>query len=119
MSRFKPALYSAAAVAWLTAGLSFSLPATAATTGEDTVPMTQPSSADKPVQLAANYCSWYAIFQCARQSYGLRGPGYVIHTNDYPNFRPGFWCKVTGPYDQSWRAQQDASRWGGYIKRGC
>ena len=101
MSRFKTALYSAAVVAWLTAGLSFSLPATAATTGEGTVPMTQPSSADKPVQLAANYCSWYAIFQCARQSYGLRGPGYVIQSGGAYDLDATGWrsspCAVKGP----------------------
>ena len=33
----------------------------------------------------------------------------VVRTDDYPNFRPGWWCAVQGPYirgeAESWKAE--------------
>jgi hypothetical protein len=65
----------------------------------------------------AQMCGWYAIFGCGHNP-NAPGPGRVIWTNDYPNFRPGFYCNVIGPssYD---RAVDNANRYGGYAKSAC
>ncbi len=75
--------------------------------------------ADGSFKVAAEFCDWYAIFECAKRRSGIGGPGYVIHTNDYPNFRKGWYCKVLGPYDSSGEASAVANQYGGYAKRGC
>jgi len=65
----------------------------------------------------AQVCGWYAIFGCGHNP-DAPGPGRVIWTDDYPNFRPGFYCNVIGPssYD---RAVDNANRYGGYAKSAC
>lgn len=66
----------------------------------------------------AQACGWYAVFQCAKNP-NLGGPGYVIVTNNFPNFRPGWYCKVLGPFGSQGEAAQMARRYGGYAKSGC
>lgn len=50
------------------------------------------------------------------------GDAYVVHTNDYPNFRNGYWACVIGPLtrgeaeDQMW-ASREAVR-DAYVKAG-
>ena len=64
-----------------------------------------PVSSDNPAHVAtpagsyqvAQACGWYAIFSCARNR-GVTGPGRVIDTSDYPNFQPGYYCRVMGPF---------------------
>lgn len=71
------------------------------------------------VLVADGEACWYAVFQCAKKKSGIPGTGYVIHTNDFPGFRSGWWCKVLGPYGEKWEAQDAATQWGGYAKSGC
>lgn len=79
-------------------------------------PQVQPPAAvDSHLQLAS--CGWYAIISCGRHP-GVRGPGRVIWTSDYPNFAPGHYCNVIGPSSYS-RAMSNANRYGGYSKSAC
>lgn len=74
-------------------------------------------------------CGWYAIYRCSK-SYAAAdewannsGLGYVIDTDEYDNFRPGWYCVVEGPMSRN-RAQKavrdnrDISH-DGYAKYGC
>jgi hypothetical protein len=69
---------------------------------------------DAPV-VKVQACGWYSIMTCvtdpgaARRWSARYGTGYVIDTssNAYPNFRPGFFCVVNGPFGRS-QALQDA-----------
>ena len=63
-------------------------------------------------------CGWYAIFQCARTS-NVGGPGRVIRTSDFPNFNPGWFCRVTGPFSSQGQATRRANQNGGYAKLAC
>jgi hypothetical protein len=74
------------------------------------------TAGEAPVRVA-QACGWYAIFGCGHNP-DAPGPGRVIYTDDYPNFRPGFYCNVIGPssYD---RAVRNAERFGGYAKSAC
>jgi hypothetical protein len=65
----------------------------------------------------AQSCGWYAIFSCACNPQ-VGGPGYVIDTNEFPNFRPGYWCNVIGPSDY-YTATRNARSYGGYAKQAC
>ena len=73
-------------------------------------------------------CGWYAILGCSKSRSGAQraaGNGFaVIRTNDYPNFRNGWWCAVAGPTSKNsaWSIANDAKRGGvpdAYAKRGC
>jgi hypothetical protein len=66
----------------------------------------------------AQACGWYAIFQCARNS-GVGGPGRTIWTSDFPNFRPGWFCRVMGPFGTQGEAARTARTFGGYAKSAC
>src|SRR3990172_6416058 len=61
-------------------------------------------------------CGWYAIYTCDK-SPSVDGPGYTVRTDDYPNFRKGWYCNVGGPFDSKADAQTQARRFGGYFKR--
>jgi hypothetical protein len=85
---------------------------------------------------AAQACGHYVILGCFRSQgqaisrlNALGGPGvggwagaHVVNTNDYPNFRNGWWCVADGPYASrdgamsiAWKeAVPDA-----YVKNGC
>jgi hypothetical protein len=69
-------------------------------------------------QQARGACGWYAVFQCARNS-NLSGPGHTIRTDDFPNFRAGYFCRVQGPFNNAGEARQRAHAGGGYAKSGC
>lgn len=52
----------------------------------------------------AQACGWYAISVCSRSRGAARRAanthgGYVIDSgsDEFPNFRPGWWCAVNGP----------------------
>jgi hypothetical protein len=66
----------------------------------------------------AQECGWYAIFQCAK-SRRVGGPGRVIWTSDFPNFRPGWFCRVMGPFSSRVQAVDRAEEFGGYAKSAC
>lgn len=66
----------------------------------------------------AQACGWYAIFQCAK-SRRVGGPGRVIRTSDYPNFRAGWYCRVMGPFGSRGQAVDRADEFGGYAKSAC
>jgi hypothetical protein len=83
-----------------------------------------PTVGEPRIQLAANICGWYAIFQCARSPNALGGPGRTINTNNYPNFTPGWFCRVIGPDSKA--ATSNTLERGkvynggqGYMKSGC
>ncbi|MEM1377797.1 MAG: hypothetical protein AAGG69_10455 [Pseudomonadota bacterium] len=73
-------------------------------------------------------CGWYVIMGCS-VSYSstreLAGNGFLtIDTNDYPNFRDGWFCVAEGPYSR----RSDANRFmtsiksdvpDAYVKNGC
>ena len=76
------------------------------------------------IQLAANICGWYAIFQCARSPNALGGPGRTINTNNYPNFAPGWFCRVVGPDTKAatFNSLERGKLYNGgqgYMKSGC
>ena len=93
--------------------------------------MTLPAT---PAQAQA--CGHYVILGCFKSRNqaisrlnALGGPGvggwagaHVVNTNDYPNFRAGWWCVADGPYATrsvamsiAWKeAVPDA-----YVKKGC
>jgi hypothetical protein len=75
------------------------------------------ASAEQARVRLAQACGWYAIFSCGHNP-NAQGPGHVVWTSDYPNFRPGFYCNVIGPssYDS---AVDNANRYGGYAKSAC
>ena len=88
-------------------------------------------------QLASDgICGWYVILGCSRTQNGawrtlnrLGGPGVggwagaqVVRTNDYPNFRNGWYCVADGPYPARWEAESIAWREAvpdAYVKAGC
>lgn len=87
-------------------------------------------------QAGGGICGWYVILGCSRRAEGawatldsLGGPGVggwvgatVVNTDDYPNFRDGWYCVADGPYPTrddaasiAWvEAVPDA-----YVKNGC
>lgn len=81
-------------------------------------------------------CGWYIVLGCGKSFNGanrtmnnLGGPFAgggaglkVANTNEYPNFRNGFYCVVDGPYSSQSAAQSVA--WNeavrdAYVKNGC
>ena len=73
-------------------------------------------------------CGWYAVFACSKSHKVARraaGNGFItIRTDDYPNFRKGYWCAVDGPFDRGTaRSLVDGAKREGirdaYAKRGC
>ncbi|NND48875.1 MAG: hypothetical protein HKN60_01340 [Rhizobiales bacterium] len=99
-------------------------------------PAQQAQSASE-IQLAGDgICGWYVILGCSRTQNGawrtlnrLGGPGVggwagaqVVRTNDYPNFRNGWFCVADGPYSARWEAESIAWREAvpdAYVKAGC
>lgn len=84
----------------------------------------------------AQACGWYIILGCtrgyrdaARILTNLGGPGVgggagtsVVDTNQYPNFRNGYFCVADGPYGSRSAAQSVA--WNeavrdAYVKNSC
>jgi hypothetical protein len=90
----------------------------------------QPAPPASPKVQVAQAC-WYAIMLCSTsRSEATRwsnnnGIGYVINTSsdEFPNFRAGYYCVVEGPMGQG-RAQATANSYRGisptaYAKSGC
>ena len=89
------------------------------------------------IKLASDgICGWYVILGCSRTHNGawrtlnrLGGPGVggwagaqVVDTNNYPNFRNGWYCVADGPYPARWEAESIAWREAvrdAYVKAGC
>lgn len=84
----------------------------------------------------AQACGYYVILGCFKSRNeatgrltALGGPGvggfagaHVINTNDYPNFRNGWWCVADGPYATRDEAMSLAWREvvpDAYVKNGC
>lgn len=80
---------------------------------------------NKPIQLA-QACGWYVISGCFR-SWGPANNragkigAYVVNTSDaaYPNFRPGWFCAVFGPYNKSTARSKSKYIKPSYIKNAC
>ena len=81
-------------------------------------------------------CGWYVVLGCSQSFNGstqtmnrLGGPFAgggaglkVANTNEYPNFRNGWYCVVDGPYFSQGEAQSVAWREAvpdAYVKNGC
>ena len=73
-------------------------------------------------------CGWYVIMGCAKSYAGaqrMAGNGFlVVYTNDYPNFRDGWYCAAEGPFDSRSRAdsflfQVEGNVPDAYVKNGC
>ena len=81
-------------------------------------------------------CGWYVILGCFKRHsdanarldwlggpYAGGGAGlHVMHTNDYPNFRNGFYCVGDGPYGS--RNEAGSIAWteavpDAYVKNAC
>lgn len=85
------------------------------------------ASATEPFKVA-QACGWYVVLGCydsyeqaSRQANRI-GAG-VVDTNNYPNFRNGYFCAADGPYSKS-RARQLRRSWRGtvsdaYAKSAC
>jgi hypothetical protein len=67
---------------------------------------------------AASACGYYAVFQCAKRG-ALSGPGYTIATSNVDGFRPGFLCKVLGPFNTQSKAKAAGRAGKSYVKYGC
>lgn len=89
----------------------------------------------------AQACGHYIVLGCftrhadaVRHMNALGGPGIggagiggsigtqVVHTNDFPNFRNGYFCVMDGPYRS--RADAQSIAWSeavpdAYVKNGC
>ncbi len=76
----------------------------------------------------AQACGWYVVLGCF-QGYGAAERrannigATVVDTNDYPNFRNGWYCAVDGPHSKR-RAKQLRRSWRGtvhdaYAKAAC
>ena len=89
-----------------------------------------------PLRANAQACGYYVILGCfrdANQAFErlnyIGGPGagggagsQVLDTNQYPNFRNGWFCVGDGPYGSKQEAQSIA--WSemipdAYVKNGC
>ncbi len=89
-----------------------------------------------PAGAQERQCGWYVILGCSPDAYGaektlesVRGvvlPGsagaHVVETDAYPDFNPGLFCVVDGPFES--QAQGENVHWpdmvpGAYVKRGC
>ena len=76
----------------------------------------------------AQACGWYVVLGCfkswnAAQRRADRIGASVVDTNDYPNFRNGWFCAADGPYSRR-RARQLRWDWKGtvpdaYAKSAC
>lgn len=85
-----------------------------------------PAEASDSSYEVAQACGWYAIVGCSRSWEGANReapPGtYVVNTGDYPNFRPGWFCAVDGPYAS--QRQVPIGKWrqwrgDAYVKNAC
>ena len=74
-------------------------------------------------------CGWFAVVASSRSYGGVAttaadAGGYVIDTNDVPEFTPNLYAAVRGPFDRAFARQirNDLRRGGfgdAYIKFGC
>jgi hypothetical protein len=94
-------------------------------------PQRDAAGAGEPAVRVAQGACWYAVLSCstsrreAARWVDQHGVGRVINTSsdEFPNFRAGYYCAVEGPMSQS-AAQRVVSRWRGvsptaYAKSGC
>lgn len=81
-------------------------------------------------------CGWYIVLGCDRSETAMTDKRsaiaaladdgttrtQVVHTDDYPNFRDGWYCLVDGPFES--REVAAAINWDetvgeSYVKNGC
>lgn len=85
------------------------------------------ATAGEPVRVA-QACGWYVVLGCFQRYRAAQRRArdigvIVVDTNDYPNFRNGWFCAVDGPYSRG-RANQLRRNWRGtvadaYAKAAC
>ncbi len=76
----------------------------------------------------AQACGWYVILGCYKSWNGARSRAdrigaKIVDTNNYPNFRNGWFCAADGPHSRR-RAKQLRRAWRGtvsdaYAKSAC
>ena len=71
-------------------------------------------------------CGYYVISGCYRSSSSARRRarrigGYVVNTSSraFPNFRPGYFCAVFGPYSYGTARRKSRYIKPSYVKNGC
>lgn len=122
-----------ALLAWtMSGGIAWSAPevSSARRAPEQAAP-SSPLSGQEPRIVVAQACGWYAILGCFRSPGEANrwtsriDYGYVISTTSeqFPNFRPGYYCVVNGPTSRG-RAQRIAAGWrdvvpDAYVKNAC
>ena len=82
--------------------------------------------ADEAPIVLAQACGWYVISGCYRKwsqanTRSQKIGAYVVNTSSaaYPNFRPGYFCAVFGPYDKSTARSKSRYIKPSYIKNAC
>lgn len=85
------------------------------------------SQAGEPVKMA-QACGWYVVLGCFKRYRPAQRRAnnigvIVVDTNNYPNFRNGWFCAVDGPYSKG-RANRLRRSWRGtvadaYAKSAC
>lgn len=93
-------------------------------------------SPEDQARLRAAQCGWYIVLGCGKSEaalydkmdefggpYAGGGAGMdVVNTDNFPNFRNGFYCLVDGPYSSQDAAQSIAWKEAvpdAYVKKGC
>ncbi len=67
----------------------------------------------------AQACGYYAIYACSKSA-SVDGPGFTVRTDDYPNFRAGWYCNIGGPFNSKADAKSQTKRFSmGYVKYSC
>ncbi|MEM7427986.1 MAG: hypothetical protein AAF441_17980 [Pseudomonadota bacterium] len=97
------------------------------------VALAVPATSSIPAQAAGEFkvaqaCGWYVVLGCFKswnsaQRRADNIGAIVVDTNEYPNFRNGWFCAADGPYSRS-RARQLRWDWKGtvpdaYAKSAC
>ena len=80
------------------------LPSTWFSVGDS--PHARPKTPTRPL------AGWVAVLSSST----TRAAG-TVRSDTLPGLRPGFWVRIAGPYESRARAQAEASRRGGYVRR--
>lgn len=89
--------------------------------------LSDPAARSGTIRLAANRRYFVVLGSFRKRSSAQRrcsmfGDGYVVHTDDYSNFRNGYWACVIGPLsradadDQMWASREAVAD--AYVKAG-
>ena len=121
-------IYKAALFATLATAIATTRSAYAEETNRYQVPapLAVEQQSHAPIRVAQS-CGWFVIVGCAKSRRGARrasSGARVLDTNDYPNFRNGWYCGFDGPFSRKSAAKQRRLGWleaspDAYVKKGC